>query len=64
MRPGESEVAVTKDINKTIDDVNEDDLAGALKNAEKARKKLRLYCPNDACNLVDDAIELIEKGLV
>lgn len=61
VRPGESEIAVTKDINKAIDDVNEDDLDGALKNAKKARKKLS-NCPNDTCDLVDDVIELIEKA--
>ena len=45
------------------------DLNDALKEMKKARKKLNgkaakeLKCPNEACDLIDDAIELLEKAL-
>ena len=59
-----------KSLAKILVDLNEDpvDLAGAIKNAKKALKKLK--CPGDpeddaavkACEAIDEAIELLEQA--
>ena len=63
-----------KRLGKALKELNEDpvDLADALKDMKKARKRLNgkagkaakeFKCPNEACDLIDEAIELLEKAL-
>jgi len=65
-----------KYLRKALKELNEDpvDLADALKDMKKARKILNgkagkaakakeFKCPNEACDLIDEAIELLEKAL-
>ena len=60
-----------KRLGKALKELNKDpvDLADALKDMKKARKKLNgkaakeFKCPNEACDLIDEAIELLEKVL-
>lgn len=67
----DSSVGTKKRLGKALKELNEDpvDLADALKEMKKARKKLNgkaakeFKCPNEACDLIDEAIELLEKAL-
>ena len=65
-----------KYLRKALKELNEDpvDPADSLKDMKKARKKLNgkagkaakakeFKCPNEACDLIDEAIELLEKVL-